>query len=261
MSGQPFDLTGKVAVVTGGGSGIGRAIAEVFAGRGATVHLLDVDLEAAEAVVAAIAGDGGRARAHRCDVGDADDVTRCFATVLDAGPVDILVNNAGVSHIGTVETTTGEDFDRLYRVNVKGVYHCTRAVIGGMKERARGVILNLASIAATSGLADRFAYSMTKGAVLAMTYATAKDYAAYGVRCVSISPARIHTPFVDGFLKKHYAGREEEMFAKLSATQPIGRMGKPREVADLALYLCSDEAGFATGTDYPLDGGFLRLNG
>ena len=171
------------------------------------------------------------------------------------------MNNAGVSHIGTVETTTGEDFDRLYRVNVKGVYHCTRAVIGGMKERARGVILNLASIAATSGLADRFAYSMTKGAVLAMTYATAKDYAAYGVRCVSISPARIHTPFVDGFLKKHYAGREEEMFAKLSATQPIGRMGKPREVADLALYLCSDEAGFATGTDYPLDGGFLRLNG
>jgi NAD(P)-dependent dehydrogenase (short-subunit alcohol dehydrogenase family) len=129
-----------------------------------------------------------------------------------------------------------------------------------MKERGGGVILNMASVAASVGISDRFAYSMSKGAVLAMTLSVAKDYAAHCVRVVSVSPARVHTPFVDGFLEKNYPGREQEMFEKLSATQPIGRMGTPQEVADLALYLCSDQAAFATGTDYPIDGGFLRLN-
>ncbi len=261
MSGQAFDLTGKTAVVTGGGSGIGRAIAERFAASGASVRILDVATEAAEQVAAGITQAGGRASAHRCDVSDQADTDRCFGIILGVDPVDILVNNAGVSHIGTVESTTVEDFDRLYRVNVRGVYNCTRAVIGAMKARGRGVILNMASIAASAGVAERFAYSMTKGAVLAMTYSIARDYARDGIRCVSISPARIHTPFVDGYLKQHYPGKETEMFAKLSATQPIGRMGEPHEVADLALYLCSDQAGFATGTDYPLDGGFLKLNG
>ena len=261
MSERPFRLDGKVAVVTGGGSGIGRAIAETFAAHGAAVHILDVAPDAAETVAAGISEEGGTATAHRCDVSDQADVDAVFASVLGAGPVDILVNNAGVAHIGTVETTAEEDFDRLFRVNVKGVYNCTHAVIGAMRERRSGVVLNMASIAATSGISDRFAYSMTKGAVLAMTLSVAKDYARDGVRCVSVSPARIHTPFVDGYLKQHYPGREEEMFGKLSATQPIGRMGLPREVAELALYLCSDEAAFATGTDYPLDGGFLRLNG
>jgi NAD(P)-dependent dehydrogenase (short-subunit alcohol dehydrogenase family) len=261
MSPQPFQLTGKTAVITGGGSGIGRAIAELFAERGASVRNLDVNPKEAQAVVDSITRAGGKASAHHCDVSNQADVNRVFGELLGAGPVDILVNNAGVSHIGTVENTTEEDFDRLFRVNVKGVYNCTHAVIRAMRDRTRGVILNMASIAASSGIADRFAYSMTKGAVLAMTYSIAKDYAPYGVRCVSISPARVHTPFVDGFLKKTYPGREDEMFAKLSATQPIGRMGKPREVAELALYLCSDEASFATGTDYPLDGGFLKLNG
>ncbi|HEX8724977.1 MAG TPA: glucose 1-dehydrogenase [Gemmatimonadaceae bacterium] len=261
MSANPFQLTGKTAAVTGAGSGIGRAIAEAFAAQGASVHVLDVDADAAGIVSREIAGRGGTAWARRCDVSDQADVDRCFAEILAGGPVDILVNNAGISHIGTVESTTEAELDRLYRVNVKGVYNCTRAVIGAMKERTRGVILNMASIAGSAGLADRFAYSMTKGAVLAMTYSIARDYAAYGIRCVSISPARVHTPFVDGYLKRTYPGREEEMFAKLSATQPIGRMGKPGEVADLALYLCSDAAGFATGTDYPLDGGFLRLHG
>ena len=129
-----------------------------------------------------------------------------------------------------------------------------------MQARGEGAIVNIASVAATVGIADRFAYSMTKGAVVSMTLSVAKDYATHGVRCNAISPARVHTPFVDGFLAKTYPGREAEMFAKLAATQPIGRMGRPEEVADLALFLCSDEASFITGSDYPLDGGFIRLN-
>jgi 2-keto-3-deoxy-L-fuconate dehydrogenase len=191
----------------------------------------------------------------------AADVERAVSEVLARGPVDVLVNSAGVSHIGTIEQTSAADFDRLFDVNVKGTYHCIKAVIGAMAARRSGVIVNLASVAASAGLASRFAYSMTKGAIVAMTYSVARDYVTAGIRCVSISPARVHTPFVDGYLAKHYPGREAEMFAALAATQPVGRMGEPREVADLAVYLASDEASFATGTDYPIDGGFLNLHG
>jgi len=255
-----FQLDGKRAAVTGGGSGIGRAIATTFGAHGAQVHLLDTDGEAAHAVVREIEENGGSAVSHRCDVTQGDEVRRVFGEILAGGHLDVLVNNAGIAHVGNVETTTEEDLDRIYAVNVKGVYHCMHAAIGAMRDAGRGVILNMASVAASVGIADRFAYSMSKGAVLAMTYSAAKDYAAHNVRVVSISPARIHTPFVDGFLAANYPGREEEMFDKLSATQPIGRMGTPQEVADLALYLCSDAAAFATGTDYPIDGGFLKLN-
>ncbi|MFC1574456.1 SDR family NAD(P)-dependent oxidoreductase [Gemmatimonadota bacterium] len=260
MSTDTFRLDGKVAVVTGGASGIGRAIALTFGSRGADVHILDLDESAAQATAREIVDEGGTAAAHLCDVADEADVERAFGEVLNSGGIDILVNNAGIPHIGNVETTTGSDFDRIFGVNVKGVYHCMQASIGGMKKRGGGVILNMASVAASVGIADRFAYSMSKGAVLAMTYSAAKDYASHRIRVVSISPARVHTPFVDGFLRDNYPGREEEMFEKLSATQPIGRMGTPQEVADLALYLCSDQASFATGTDYPIDGGFLKLN-
>ena len=256
----PFRLDGKRAVVTGGGSGIGRAIALRFAASGAAIHVLDLDLNAAESTVKLVIADGGQAWAHTCDVTNSNQVEETFRS-LGSGRLDILVNNAGVSHIGTLETTTEEDFDRVLRVNVKGFYHCMHACIGHLKANGGGVILNMASIAGSAALADRFAYSMSKGAVIAMTYSVAKDYLAHKIRCNCISPARVHTPFVDGYLKKNYPGREQEMFEKLAKSQPIGRMAEPEEVASLALFLCSDEASFITGVDYPLDGGFFNLRG
>jgi 2-keto-3-deoxy-L-fuconate dehydrogenase len=203
----------------------------------------------------------GHATAHACDVSQMQNVTSVFDGLPGKGRVDILVNNAGISHIGKIEDTTEQDFDRILRVNVKGFYHCMFAAIPRMKAAGGGVILNIASIAGSIGLADRFAYSTSKGAVIAMTYSVARDYLAHNIRCNSISPARVHTPFVNGYLARNYPGREKEMFEKLSRTQPIGRMAKPEEVAGLALYLCSDEAAFITGVDYPFDGGFLHLHG
>jgi len=244
-------LAGKVAIVTGGSSGIGLAIVDRFAANGAAVHVIDLNPCPSTAATSS----------QRADVSVAADVERAVGEVLARGPLDVLVNSAGVSHIGTIEQTSAADFDRLFDVNVKGTYHCIKAVIGAMTARRSGVIVNMASVAASTGLASRFAYSMTKGAIVAMTYSVARDYVSAGIRCVSISPARVHTPFVDEYLAKHYPGREAEMFATLSATQPVGRMGEPREVADLAVYLASEEAAFATGTDYPIDGGFLKLHG
>jgi 2-keto-3-deoxy-L-fuconate dehydrogenase len=251
-------LTGRVAAVTGAASGIGRAIAAEFLRAGARVHCIDRD---GDAVAVAVSELGPMASPHVCDVSNEESVRSTFAAIgAEHGP-DILVNNAGVSHIGTVESTSLDEFERLFRVNVQGLFLCTRAVVGGMASRGRGVILNIASIAGSAGLADRFAYSMTKGAVMSMTFSVARDYVERGVRCNSISPGRVHTPFVDGFLARTYPGREAEVFAKLAATQPVGRMGRPDEVASLARYLASDEAAFITGTDYPIDGGFLRLHG
>jgi 2-keto-3-deoxy-L-fuconate dehydrogenase len=224
------------------------------------VRIFDFDEKAGSAAAQEITASGSDAKAYVCDVSDQASTREVFDTLARQERLDILVNNAGVSHIGTVETTTEADFDRVFRINVKGVYNCTYAAIGHMKSRG-GVILNMASIAGTAALADRFAYSMSKGAVVAMTYSVAKDYLAHKIRCNCISPARVHTPFVDGYLRKNYPGREQEMFQKLSASQPIGRMGEPEEVAALALFLCSDEAAFITGTDYPIDGGFFNLRG
>jgi NAD(P)-dependent dehydrogenase (short-subunit alcohol dehydrogenase family) len=159
-----------------------------------------------------------------------------------------------------VGNTTEADFDRLYDINVKGVYNCLHAAVCIMGENKSGVIVNLASIANNVGLQDRFAYSMSKGAVYAMTISVARDYISEGIRCNCISPARVHTPFVDDFIKKNYPGKEKEIFEKLSKSQPIGRMAKPEEIANLILFLCSDEASFITGCDYPIDGGFVKLN-
>jgi NAD(P)-dependent dehydrogenase (short-subunit alcohol dehydrogenase family) len=248
-------------VVTGAGSGIGEAIALRFASHGATVRIVELNEQAAAGTRQKIESDGGRASIHICDVTDQGQVKSTFAEVFGEGRIHILVNNAGVSHIGTVESTTEEDFERLFRVNVKGFYNCMHAVVPHMRENSGGVILNMASIAGSAAVADRFAYSMTKGAVVAMTYSVAKDYLAHKIRCNCISPARVHTPFVDNYLKHNYPGRENEMFEKLAKSQPIGRMAEPAEVASLAVFLCSDEASFITGTDYPLDGGFFNLRG
>lgn len=253
-----FDLTGKTAVVTGAGSGIGQAIAKLFGSQGARVVAVDIDEPAARGTATAIDAAGGRATAVACDVAHETQVDALFGTLdHDAHGVQILVNNAGVPHVGTVETTTEADFDRLYRINVKGVFLCSRATVRLMRRQGGGVILNMASIASLVGVPDRFAYSMTKGAVLTMTMSVAIDYVKENIRCNCICPARIHTPFVDQFVARHYAGREQEMLRQLSAYQPIGRMGTPDEVAYLALYLCSDEAAFVTGQAYPIDGGVL----
>ncbi len=255
-----FDLTGKKAIVTGGGSGIGRAIAKALAGNHAEVHIFDLKQEEALLVVSEIEKDGGTAHTYSCNVAIQDQVRTLVDEIGHDSSIDILINNAGIAHIGNVEKTTEADMDKVYQVNVKGVYNCINAVIPYMKNKG-GVILNMASIGATVGIRDRFAYCMSKGAVLTMTYSVAKDYLEYNIRCNSISPGRVHTPFVDGYLKDNFPGEEEKMFEKLSKTQPIGRMGTPEEIGNLALYLCSDEASFATGTDYPIDGGFIKLNG
>ena len=256
-----FDLENKVVVITGAGSGSGKAIAELFAKRKARVYLLDLNTEALEQTKETIVSSGGNAIAIRCDVADQPGVINVIESIIrETTRIDVLINSAGIAHIGKLETTSAQDFDRIISVNVKGVYNAMYATVGQMKKQGGGVILNLASVAASLGLSDRFAYSMSKGAVLSMTLSVAKDYIHDNIRCNCISPARVHTAFVDGFLKKNYPGREEEMFQKLSKTQPIGRMGKPEEIAALALYLCSDEAGFVTGCDYPIDGGFMRLN-
>jgi NAD(P)-dependent dehydrogenase (short-subunit alcohol dehydrogenase family) len=259
-----FRLDGKTAIVTGAGSGIGEAIATTFAQAGARVFVLERDDLAGRRVVSAIEAGGGKASLVACDVTDAASVQAAFdAVVADGGRIDVLVNNAGIAHVGTVASTTEVDFDRIYAVNVKGVYLCAQAGVRQMLTQGGGprggVILNLASIASLIGLVDRFAYSMSKGAVLTMTRSIAVDFIKQGIRCNCVCPARVHTPFVDGYLRDNYPGREQEMYQTLSEYQPIGRMGEPHEVAALALYLCSDEASFITGQAYPIDGGVLAF--
>jgi 2-keto-3-deoxy-L-fuconate dehydrogenase len=255
-----FDLTNKKVIITGGGSGIGKAIALNLAGQGAIVHILEMNLENGLETVAEIKKCGGNGNVYQCNVVSQEEVIKVINTIAENGGIDILINNAGIALVGNIENTKEEDLDRLYQVNIKGVFNCVQASIPYMKTTG-GVIINVASIASSVGIFDRFAYSMTKGAVLTMTYSIAKDYVKYGIRCNCISPARIHTPFVDGFIAKNYPGQEEEVFEKLSKTQPIGRMGEPEEVANLVLYLCSNEASFITGSNYAFDGGFVTLNG
>lgn len=256
MSVAPHRFAGRTALVTGGGSGIGRAIALRLAGEGAEILILEARAEPAEAVAAEIRAAGGVAREIVADVSDTAAMRAAFAGI---ERLHILVNNAGIAHVGNVLDTTPEDFDRVCAVNVKGVYHGLHFGVPRLLASGGGAIVNLASIASKLGLADRFAYGMSKGAVLTMTLSVARDLVGRGVRCNCVCPARVHTPFVDGFLARNYPGREAEMFEKLSAAQPIGRMGRPEEVAALVAFLCSDEAGFITGSAYDIDGGATLL--
>jgi 2-keto-3-deoxy-L-fuconate dehydrogenase len=248
-----FKLDNKTAVITGAGSGIGKAIAIIFAKQGARVYIFDIDEKGALQVVNEIAEQGGIAKYIACNVADQEEVNKAVQQVLaDSASIDILVNNAGVAHVGNAENTSADDFVRIFNINVKGVYNSLHEIIPVMKQTG-GVVLNMCSIAASVGIEDRFAYSMSKGAVLGITLSTARDYLAHNIRCNCISPARVYTPFVEGFIAKNYAG-------KLSKSQPIGRLCTTEEVAYLALFLCSAEAGFITGCDYPIDGGFIKLN-
>ena len=252
-----LDFTNKKVVVTGSGSGIGKAAALLFAQQAAQVHIVDINEEQANNTVADIVAGNGKGIVNVCDISKQEKVKEVFQSI---GKIDVLVNSAGISHIGTADTTTEDDFDKIFTVNVKGVYNCLHATLPLMKTAKKGVILNVSSVAGSVGIPERFAYGMSKGAVTSMTLSVAKDYINDGIRCNCISPARVYTPFVEGFIKKTYPGKEQEMIEKLSKTQPIGRMGTPEEIAFLILYLCSDEASFITGCDYPIDGGFIKLN-
>lgn len=262
-SSMPFNLTGKTAVITGAGSGIGYAIAETLGRAGAEVHVLDITEAVATAAVTKMKAANPQlaAFAHAVDVSDEDAVERAMAAACASGRrIDILVANAGISHVGNVLNTTQADMDRVYRVNVLGVFFCLKSAVKRMVADGKGgAILNLASIASLIGLNDRFAYGMTKGAVLSMTRACAADHVKQGIRVNCVCPGRVHTPFVDGFLAKNYPGKEKEMFQKLAEWQPVGRMGKPQEVANLVLYLVSDESSFVTGAAFPIDGGRSAL--
>lgn len=252
-----FQLNNKIALVTGGGSGIGKEVCKVLAKQGAHVIVVDLNADSAKGTIDEITSNGNTAEALTLDVTNQGSVTTAFEKLKS---LDILVNCAGISHIGSATTTNEADFEKVFQVNVKGVYNCLQAGVNVMKKSGGGSIVNISSIAAKVGLSDRFAYSMSKGAVHAMTMSVAKDYIKDNIRCNSVSPGRVHTPFVDGFLKKNYPGQEAEMFEKLSKTQPIGRMGLPIEVAHQVLYLCSEEAAFITGSDFSIDGGFITLN-
>ncbi|MDF1825736.1 MAG: SDR family NAD(P)-dependent oxidoreductase [Verrucomicrobiales bacterium] len=253
-------LAGKAAIITGGASGIGLAISEAFARAGASVAIFDFDKDAGVAAADKIKSSGHSALSFSCDISDAASIQKALKETIDAfGGVDILVNNAGVANIGTATTTAEDDFDRVMNVNVKGVYQCLKEVLPVMMESGGGVVLNMSSIAAITALKDRFAYSASKGAVHTMTYSVATDYLEHGIRCNSICPARVHTPFVDGYLEKNYPENKDEMFEKLSKVQPLGRMAKPEEIAKMALYLCSDDSSYITGQSFNIDGGYLNL--
>jgi NAD(P)-dependent dehydrogenase (short-subunit alcohol dehydrogenase family) len=252
-----FLLHQKTAVVTGGGSGIGKEVCIVLAKQGAKVYVVDLIEQSANDTVEIIKKNGGEAISIVIDVTNQKVLMTAYAQI---EAVHILVNCAGISHIGNATNTEEQDFEKIFNVNVKGVYNSLHAAIPIMQKSGGGAIVNISSIVAKVGVSDRFAYGMSKGAVHAMTLSVAKDFIKDNIRCNSISPGRVHTPFVDGFLKKNYPGKEAEMFDKLSKTQPIGRMGKPIEIAHQVLYLCSDEASFITGSDYAIDGGYVTLN-
>lgn len=250
-------MTNKTVVITGGASGIGLAMVNKFAAASWNVFFIDRNQDEGEKVQKELKEKGYSIAFLSCDITDAAAVQSIFDTIPDK--IDTLINNAGISHIGKAEDTSEEDFERLFQVNVKGSFLCIQAALPKLKQDGGGSILNMASVAATIGIPDRFAYSMTKGAMFSMTLSIARDYVNEGIRCNCISPGRVHTPFVDGFIAKNYPGEEKEIFERLAASQPIGRMGSPSEIAELAYFISSDAGSFITGSNYNIDGGFMGL--
>ncbi|PCJ61307.1 MAG: short-chain dehydrogenase [Planctomycetota bacterium] len=249
-------LSGQTAIVTGGGSGIGQAISIALAQKGANVCVLDI--KEPTDTLSEIDNENNQGHSYICDVSNEEEVKKVLEDIKASHGLDILINNAGISHVGNVLTTTSNDFNRLFDINVKGVFHFLKYFIE-LLDGKKASILNLASIASKIGIQDRFAYSMTKGAVLSMTLSVAKDFVGQGVRCNCICPARVHTPFVDDFVKTNYPEKIDEMMDSLSKYQPIGRMGTPAEIAKLATFLVSEEASFITGAAIDIDGGVIGL--
>lgn len=250
-----FNLVGKTALVTGAGSGIGEAIAGAIANAGALVYVADRDEVNGQRVASAIVSSGKAASFRLLDVTNDEHCRDAQVVVEDKhGHLDILVNNAGVGHVGTALTTTGDDLDRLHAVNVKGVLNVTRAFLPRMIERHAGTVVNIASIGGIVGIRDRLAYCATKFAVVGLTKAMALDHAADGVRINCVCPGRVETPFVAARLKEY--ADPEAAYRQMAATQAVGRMGKPEEIAAAVLYLASDEAAFVTGSALIIDGGW-----
>lgn len=253
-----FRLDGKTALITGGGSGIGRQIALLFGKQGATVAIGDINEDAARAVAQEITSEGGNAFGLHLDVTGMAPAERSISTIVErTGALTTLVNNAGIGMVGSLTETSPEDFARLISVNINGVYNCSYAAVNQMlsQESKGGAIVNIASIAGQVAVARRFAYGTTKGAVISMTQSTAMDYVDQGIRCNCICPGTVETPFVEAYLQRYHAGEIEETRQQLHARQPLGRMGRPEEIAPLALYLASDEAAYITGAQMVIDGG------
>ncbi len=254
-----FRLDHKIALVTGAGSGIGKEIALLYGRQGATVVVADIRLDAAEAVVAAIGSQGASARALQLDVTSEEQVRLVLDQVMqEQGRLDILVNNAGIGHVGNILETSLEDYERLMAVNSRGVFLCAKYALSHMlaQNPAGGVLVNIASVAGIIAVERRFAYGASRGAVISMTRSIAMDFVDRGIRANAICPGTVHTPFVEGYLERNFAGQKDEVREQLHARQPVGRMGRPEEIASAALYLASDEAAFVTGSTLVIDGGW-----
>ena len=250
-------MKNKTILITGGASGIGLALVEKFTTEGSNVYFIDSNGLLGRQVAKEFQEKGKSVTFLEVDIRQENQVQDAIQSI--PSKLDVLINNAGISHIGNLASTTLAEFERLFAVNVSGMFLCSQAALPKLIEDGGGSILNMCSVAATMGIPDRFAYSMTKGATLSMTLSIARDYVNQGIRCNCISPGRVHTPFVDGFLAKNYPGKEQEMFEKLAATQPIGRMGTPAEIAELAYFISSDAGKFITGSNFTIDGGFTGI--